>query len=436
MNLAIPSTGAMARILIVDDETEFLRVLVRQVKGLGYEVDGASDAAQALSLSARCGYDVALIDLRMKVNGIELMDRIAGSAPNMSFILITGAADVRDEDTRSIGERLTGVLLKPFSVAHLLDALAQAVQANGTRTRSQFPEVPVRVLIVEDSPSDAFLLMQTLKDTGSYEVEHVGNLTGAVRRLHEQEFDTVITDLSLPDALGVGAVVRLREAAPDVTLLVHSATCDENVVLRAVELGAQDFIAKGASDENIARSLRFARVRRRAERRLVSLAHSDGLTGLSNRVAFAAAMDRALLEARRSGGRLTLLFIDLDGFKGVNDQHGHDTGDELLKAIATRIRACVRDYDVVARLGGDEFAVLAPDLSDDALRVLGQRLLESISANLCIRAFSIKVSASIGTASFPDDARDSARLLHFADQAMYAAKRDGRDRIRHASAKE
>jgi two-component system, cell cycle response regulator len=422
------------RLLVVDDDEEVLAALLRELWALGYAADGTTDSKQALTLAAHGLYEVALVDLMMKVNGIELMAQLAQHSSTMSFILMTGAKDVRDQDLRSIGGRLTAVLMKPFKPSELASALEHAFQvARNGPSRSSFPGALVHVLLVEDSASDALLLTEALRAEGKYEVTHVVNLADAVRLLHHRQFDTVITDLTLPDALGLGAVIRLRECAPEATLLVCSATEDEKLALRVIELGAQDFIVKGASFETVGRALRFARVRRRAVQRLVHLAHSDALTGLANRTAFGDLLERSLLQAKRQGSRLGLMYIDLDGFKAVNDEHGHDAGDALLKEVATRIRGCLREYDLAARLGGDEFAALATDLTALELEGLAERIAREISAPVELESAVARVSASIGIAQFPEDAGAATRLLRLADEAMYAAKRAGKSRVMQSS---
>jgi diguanylate cyclase (GGDEF)-like protein len=154
------------------------------------------------------------------------------------------------------------------------------------------------------------------------------------------------------------------------------------------------------------------------------------LTGLSNRRGFADALERAVEQAKRHGSGVALMYIDLDGFKAVNDTRGHDAGDQLLKEIAGRIRGCLRSFDIAARLGGDEFAVLAPDLSDSGLRALAQHIGSAISEPVELEAGALRLTASIGLAQFPTNAEGAAGLLKVADDAMYRAKRAGKDRFK------
>jgi diguanylate cyclase (GGDEF)-like protein len=159
------------------------------------------------------------------------------------------------------------------------------------------------------------------------------------------------------------------------------------------------------------------------------LARHDALTALPNRTLFLDRVEQAVFRSRRSGSCIAVLFLDLDGFKGVNDRFGHAEGDELLKAVAARLVACVRAEDSVARLGGDEFAVLVEGVDDVAeLDVLCHRLLTSLRREILIHGHEVVVGASIGVAVADAD-DDAAGLLRNADMAMYRAKALGKDRF-------
>lgn len=165
------------------------------------------------------------------------------------------------------------------------------------------------------------------------------------------------------------------------------------------------------------------------------LATRDPLTGLANRHRFQEQLDHELLRAPRTGGRVGLMYIDLDGFKAVNDRLGHHAGDALLQHVAARLRECVRASDTVARLGGDEFAIILPALhqAQDALHV-GEKLLARLAEPYALDADTARISASIGFALHPQDGRNATELIHGADRAMYEAKRLGRNRILHHEA--
>jgi diguanylate cyclase (GGDEF)-like protein/PAS domain S-box-containing protein len=169
---------------------------------------------------------------------------------------------------------------------------------------------------------------------------------------------------------------------------------------------------------------------RRAQEQLSYLAHHDVLTGLPNRALLDERLDLELQRARRLGHGVALMFIDLDGFKTINDSLGHAAGDRLLQEVARRLRASIRDADTAARLGGDEFVVVMTDLAqpEDA-GVLAGKLLQLLSETVDVGGRAVTVSASIGVAVYPQDGGDRGALMMAADSAMYAAKASGRNHV-------
>ena len=158
---------------------------------------------------------------------------------------------------------------------------------------------------------------------------------------------------------------------------------------------------------------------RRAEERLRDLATIDPLTGVANRLL----LDQRLAASVASGDVVSVVYVDLDGFKAVNDRHGHAAGDEVLRTVAARLRDEVRPGDLVARLGGDEFAVVCDGLDASGARRLSVRLLDAVRAPIAVGDVQLSVGASVGTATAPPSSADAAALLAEADRAMYRAKR-------------
>jgi len=171
-----------------------------------------------------------------------------------------------------------------------------------------------------------------------------------------------------------------------------------------------------------------------ARERISSLAYSDSLTGLANRTSFGPSLDQAVQRARRRNSKLALVFVDLDGFKEVNDLHGHDAGDELLVQLAGRLRGNLRASDLVARLGGDEFVVAVEEVQETGpIETVAKKLLAELVRPYSLTTAEVMVTASIGISIFPDDAADAQALLKHGDTAMYSAKQAGKNTYRFYS---
>jgi diguanylate cyclase len=289
----------------------------------------------------------------------------------------------------------------------------------------------VSVLLIEDNPGDARLVEILLTEAGPFpcfEVTRAGRLGEALERLDRLDFDVILLDLSLPDSSGLEKTVdQMRIASPRTPVVVLSSQDDEEMALQALQCGAEDYLVKGRGDDDlIARSIRYAIERKKAEERLAYLAQYDPLTDLANRALFHDRLGQALARTEREGNMVALMFLDLDRFKAVNDKLGHNGGDELLKEVARRIKRRVRESDTVARIGGDEFAIILENLSDaqDAAPV-AQDILDRLSEPVVLDGYEILLTASIGVAVRPPSEGD--RLLKDADTAMYRAKERGRN---------
>ena len=165
-----------------------------------------------------------------------------------------------------------------------------------------------------------------------------------------------------------------------------------------------------------------------ARERIASLAYSDPLTGLANRASLVPSLEQAVQRARRRNGKIAVVFLDLDGFKEINDARGHDAGDALLIQVATRLREHLRSSDLIARLGGDEFLVVLEEVQDAApVTTVARKLLAEVARPYALAGGPATVTASIGISLYPDDAADAGALMKHADTAMYAAKQAGKN---------
>lgn len=230
-------------------------------------------------------------------------------------------------------------------------------------------------------------------------------------------------DCIVVDAAAAPTAVAVAEGVPVVAL---TSGADDRAALAALRAGAAECAARESLDgPALARAALLAVERQRLRRELLALALRDPLTGLANRAVLDDRLAHALASARRHGGSLALLFVDLDAFKPVNDRLGHQAGDAVLVAVAERLRRAVRPSDTVARHGGDEFAVLCEKAgSREDVLAIARRLVADLAQPFTVGGATVRISASVGVAFAQPGAEDPGELVRRADRAMYAAKRD------------
>jgi diguanylate cyclase (GGDEF)-like protein len=285
------------------------------------------------------------------------------------------------------------------------------------------------ILLVEDNRGDARLVQEMLNDapTTEFEVSHVERLTDAREKIMESGTGCVLLDLSLPDAMRLEALMQLRAAAPDVPIVILSGLQDELLAVKAVQEGAQDYLIKGRVDGALlGRSINYAIERKRAEMELAHQAMHDGLTGLPNRTLFMDRLKHAIARADRHEALVGVMFLDLDGFKLINDSLGHDAGDRLLAALADRLREVLRTSDTAARFGGDEFTLVCEDVSSESDVIhIAERILSAVDAPFELENERLFVTASMGIVTTEGRDEDAESLIRDADAAMYRAKERG-----------
>jgi two-component system cell cycle response regulator len=288
------------------------------------------------------------------------------------------------------------------------------------------------VLLVEDNPGDARLVRESLNDgaPGQFTVQVADALAPALEALRAtpDEVDVVLLDLSLPDSSGLETYRAVHSVSPTVPILVLSGLNDESLALRAVNEGAQDFLRKARVDgEVLPRAIRYAIERHRMLEQVRQLAIADELTGLVNRRGFMLLAEYQRSLADRKGTSLCVIFLDIDRFKHINDQFGHDEGDKALRELAALLLRTFRRSDVVARLGGDEFIVLMADINPDGLKTVLDRIQQNVTAFNQESRFPWQLSISLGVARYDPSAPLSLEaLVASADQTMYRAKAQSR----------
>jgi len=295
----------------------------------------------------------------------------------------------------------------------------------------------LKVLLVEDNPGDVRLIKEFLAEAKSSRLTlaDVGSLRQALAAVKENCFDLILLDLSLPDSRGLVTFSCMHESCSDTPIVLLTGLDDETLAMQAMKQGAQDYLVKGRVDTNaLIRSIRYAIERQRllvdtekAREVQQHLAYHDVLTSLPNRLLFYDRLEQALVHAKRYSGQLAVIFLDLDGFKQVNDSKGHLAGDRLLQLVGNRLKGSMRESDTIARLGGDEFTILLKGIKnpDDVTRAV-QKVLSLISKPFMVDDTVVAITSSIGVSVYPNDGTDSETLMQRADIAMYRAKGQGR----------
>lgn len=292
--------------------------------------------------------------------------------------------------------------------------------------------VPIRVLIVEDSENDAALIVRELQ-RGGYDpnFERVDTPAAMVIALNKQTWDIIFSDYTMPQFNGMDALARVRERELDVPFIFVSGTMGEETAVEAMKAGAQDYVMKNNLKRllpSVERQLHTASVRRerkRSEETVQYLAYHDVLTDLPNRAVFYDRLQQCILTGYREKKPLTLLLMDLNRFKDVNDTFGHQCGDLLLRQIGPRVRRCLRESDTVARMGGDEFAILLPNTHIEGASLTARKILKALEAPFVLGEVTIDVGVSIGIALYPDHGEEGDALVQRADMALYMTKQAG-----------
>lgn len=291
------------------------------------------------------------------------------------------------------------------------------------------------VLVVDDQDADVLILTGMLRRAG---FQRIASTTDprTVCALHRQHrYDLIILDLQMPDMDGFEVMDGLKAIETDDYLSVLVVTANPTHKMRALQSGAKDFVSKPFdAPEVLVRVHNLLEVRllhqasRDQSKLLESLALHDALTGLANRRLLADRMSMALAHARRHTSALAVVYLDLDGFKRLNDARGHGAGDALLRQVAQRLVALVREEDTVARAGGDEFILLLWHISGpEYATAVALKVIAALAVPFIVEGHAVSISVSAGVSIYPNHGEDAETLTKSADRALYEAKRAGKN---------
>jgi len=292
--------------------------------------------------------------------------------------------------------------------------------------------LPIHILLIEDSEGDSFLIQEALTDctNGKFIVVHAPTVEDAEKEYVARVFDVLLLDMNLPGLSGLEAVEKVRKDQPGIPIIVMTGMDDEERALSAMQRGVQDYLVKGNyTNEVLPRSIRYAIERQRFENKVIQLIHFDQVTGLINREVFLERLEGAISLASQNNMPLAVLLINLKQFKDVNATLGHDTGNKLLKTVATRLREYILPHDAIARLEGDEFIVMVAgnQAIPENLTHFAQGIIDTIRTPFEVDGQSINIGCNIGVATYPSCGKDGTELMKHADIALHRAKQSSKD---------
>jgi two-component system cell cycle response regulator len=450
-----------ARVLVVDDVPANVKLMEARLSAEYFDVITALSGQDALAVCERAECDIVLLDVMMPdMDGFEVCRRLKAnpSTHHLPVVMVT-ALDQTSDRVRGLEAGADDFLTKPVSdialVARVrslvrLKMMTDELRMRAVTSREIGIENPAReaiadtgrggrILVVEDRKGSYERLQAMLAD--DHEVEVEADPSEALFRVADGGHDLVVVSLGLEnfDGLRLCSQVRSLERTRNVPILAIAEAEDNARLMRGLEIGINDYLLRPIDkNELMARVRTQIRKKRYAERlrdnvqMSIEAAITDALTGLHNRRYMESHLATLVEQAHARGKPLTVLVLDIDFFKAVNDTHGHDAGDDVLREFAVRLKKSIRGIDLACRLGGEEFVVVMPDTDMAVATTVAERLRRRIAAD----AFAIhkgerrvEVTISIGLAALggPDD--NAANVLKRADQALYRAKRDGRNRV-------
>jgi diguanylate cyclase (GGDEF)-like protein/PAS domain S-box-containing protein len=418
------------KILIVEDEALIALSIERLLLGLGHDVCGvAASGEEALIQAEAMKPDLVLMDIHLAgvLDGIQtaalLRERLG-----IPVVYLTAHADEATLERAKQTEPY-GFLLKPFQKNDLRIGLDMALHRRASELRAKESEELFR--LITEGIDDVFCL-------SSPDLKIVYYVSAAYERLWgRSRYSLYRNPMSFLDGVHEDDMARV------VAVFAQPGCETRELEYRLVR---PDGSIRWIKDRRFpvcdqqGQCLRFASIvtditeQRQAREDLLELnkllqqqATHDMLTGLPNRRLFIDRLEQALAHARRFGGRVGMLFIDLDGFKSINDRFGHQAGDEALVLIANRIKLLLREVDSAARLGGDEFGIVLPDVALlEDVTLVGEKVLQEVRQPFIMRAVSCTLGASIGVAAYPDHGETADELISRADKAMYQVKKNGK----------
>ncbi len=449
-----------ARVLVVDDVPANVKLLEARLSAEYFDVLTAVSGADALAICERAECDVVLLDVMMPdMDGFEVCRRLKGgiSTHHIPVVMVT-ALDQPSDRVRGLEAGADDFLTKPVSDVALiarvrslarLKLMTDELRMRAVTSREIGIESPERealtdagrggsILVVDDRTASSERLLGMLN--GEHRVEIEADPNEALFHAAEGNYDLLIVSLALDnfDGLRLCSQVRSLERTRNVPILAIADAENNTKLVRGLEIGVNDYLTRPIDKNELMARVRTQIRKKRYTERLrdnvqmsIEMAITDALTGLYNRRYMESHVGTLVEQAVARGKPLTVLVLDIDFFKTINDSYGHDAGDDVLREFAIRIKKSIRGIDLACRYGGEEFVVVMPETDMAVATMVAERLRRRIATEpfpIQQGGRLIEVTISIGLAALGRD-DSAASVLKRADQALYRAKRDGRNRV-------
>ncbi len=448
-----------ARVLVVDDILANVRLLEAKLTAEYFDVITAMNGIDAVETVQRAKPDIVLLDVMMPgIDGIEVCRRIKNNPATQHIpVIMVTALDQPEDRVRGLEAGADDFLTKPVNDLALfcrvkslvrLKMLTDELRARSTASEAlQFAGMNAqelnrlrgRVLIIDNRPSVAERLSSAL--IGRHDVEHIADPQAALTFAAESAFELIIVSLDIEETDGLRLCSQLKsmEATRQTPILIIVDPDDHIRLMRALDMGINDYLIRPIDKQELmarvntqVRRCRYAAQLRSSVQASIEMAVTDPLTGLYNRRFMENQMGTMVENAVNRGKHLSILALDVDFFKAVNDNHGHDVGDRVLQEVSARLRHNVRNIDMVCRVGGEEFLIILPETDAEIAMTVAERIRKSIATkafNSGARSGPLSITISIGIASIETGVDTTSDMLKRADQALYRAKREGRNRV-------
>ncbi len=450
-----------ARVLVVDDVPANVKLLEARLSAEYFDVTTAYSGAEALVLCERAECDIVLLDVMMPdMDGFEVCRKLKSNpvTHHIPVVMVT-ALDQPSDRVRGLEAGADDFLTKPVTDMALvsrvrslarLKMVTDELRMRAVTTKEigiQSPEREAvtetgrqgRILVVDDRKSSYERIVTVLSSEHTVDVEADPN--EALFHAAEGNYDLLIVSLGLQnfDGLRLCSQVRSLDRTRNVPILAVAEADNNSRLVRGLEIGVNDYLIRPIDKNEMLARVRTQIKKKRYTERLrdnvqltVEMAITDALTGLFNRRYMETHLATLVEQAAARGKPIAVLVVDIDFFKAVNDSHGHDAGDEVLREFALRIRKSIRNIDLACRYGGEEFVIVMPETDVAVATMVAERLRRRIASEpFAIQdgTRNLDVTISIGIAALDGPGDNAAAILKRADTALYRAKRDGRNRV-------